>query len=146
MGQAETVEGVVPVAQAFGIQGLAGAAWSSQMRVAPAWPASSASSARLPRSGSGGVAGDGQACRREAAELLQQLVTGFAAVEHASVGYRLGQGGWPGALIVQLQAHQQGATAAKVQLARLELRQRFGAASCTPMRSLRGIRASRSCA
>lgn len=63
--------------------------------------------------------------RGEAAELFEQFVARFAAVEHAGVGYALRQGRWPGLPIVQLQAHQQGAAAAAVQLPGFELRECF---------------------
>ncbi len=88
-----------------------GGACNSQTRVALALRASSAISARLPRSGERrGSQAHGQACRRKARQLFEEFVARLAAVENAGAFHGFGQLGRPGPA-VQLDCHQQCAVA-----------------------------------
>src|SRR5450830_2140802 len=107
--QFQLLQGTVPVAEAVGIQRLAG--WRLQQpdpgRAGAAGQfgdqPEAATVRRAPR-----VAGNCQARRREAGQLFEEFVPRLAAVEDTGVldGFR--QGRRPGALVVQFDGHQQG--------------------------------------
>src|SRR5450830_31877 len=126
-GQLQLLQRCVPIAQALGVQCLAGR------------------SLQQPHTGGGGaacqlgdqrqaatvgrapwVASDGQARGRETGELFQQFVARFAAVEDAGVFHAGRQFGRPGVLIVEFDGDQQRAVALQFTDASCDVVQLFG--------------------
>src|SRR5690606_34559193 len=112
MRQSEVAERLVPVGQAGTVERLAG-----RRRQQPD-ACGAGAAGQLAEQGQAAairraawVAGNGQALRRVAGQLLQQQAALFAAVDDAGVGNAGGQPGWPTAAVVQLDAEQKRAVA-----------------------------------